>query len=114
MRNYPYSSIKNLAFFHVKKHTEVDLVLNNNTQSNAKLMLPCHPNDYKLKPNLLSSVKDRDNEEYNYNAWNKSKGNSVQACNSKYNKLVLNLKNYKFQIKLRNYQVIKVIRLCLC
>ena len=38
-------------------------------------MLPWHPNDFKLKHNLLSGVKDRDNEECNYDAWNTIKNN---------------------------------------
>ena len=84
----------NLEFYHVKKFTGVDQVLNNDSQPNAKLILPCHPNDFKLKPNLVSGVKDRDNEEYNYDAWNTSKGNSVQRCLSKYNELVLNKKKH--------------------
>ena len=47
----------------LKKHTGVDLVLGSDCQPKAKLMLPCYPNDNKLKPNLLSGVKDYHNEE---------------------------------------------------
>ena len=51
----------------LKKHTGVDLVLGSDCQPKAKLMLPCYPNDNKLKPNLLSGVKDYHNEEKNSN-----------------------------------------------
>ena len=74
----------------LKKHTGVDLVLSNDCQSNAKLMLPCHPNEFKLNPNILSGVKDRYNEEKNYDALNRRKDNSVEICKLKYNELVLN------------------------
>ena len=66
------SFIKKQTFFlkhrfcHVKKHTEVDLVLGSDYQPNAKPMLPCYPNDSKIKPKLLSSVKDCHNDEKNF------------------------------------------------
>ena len=96
VRNYAYSSFKNLECCYVKKYTGIDLVLNSDSHPNAKLMLPCHPNDFKLKPNLLSGVKDHANEEHNYDELNSRNGNSVQTCKPKYNKLVLNKKrNHK-------------------
>ena len=39
VRNYAYSSFKNLECCHVKKYTGVDLFLNSDSQPNAKLML---------------------------------------------------------------------------
>ena len=55
-------------------------------------MLPCHPNEFKLKPNLISGVKDCYNEENNYDELNRRKYNSVETCKPKYNELVLNKK----------------------
>ena len=74
----------------LKKHTGVDLILSNDCQSNAKLMIPCHPNEIKFKLNLLFGVQDRHNEENNYDALNRKKDNSVEICKLKYNELVLN------------------------
>ena len=53
-------------------------------------MLPCQPNEFKLNPNILSGVKDRYNEEKNYDVLNRRKDNSVEICKLKYNELVLN------------------------
>ena len=50
---YAYSSFKNLEFCYVKDHTELDLVLSNDCQPNAKVMLTCHPNEFKLNPNIF-------------------------------------------------------------
>ena len=59
-------SFWNIDFCHVKKYTGVDLVLGSNCHPNAKPMLPCYPNDSKLKPKLLSGVKDCHNDENNF------------------------------------------------
>ena len=56
--NYTYSSFKPIDFCHVKKHTGGDLVLGSDCHPSAKPMLPCYPNNNKLKPNILSGVKD--------------------------------------------------------
>ena len=63
-------------------------------------MIPCHPNMFKLKPNLLSGVKDRFDEEKNYDVLNRRKDDSVETCKPKYNELVLNKK--KLQISNQN------------
>ena len=52
-------------------------------------MLSCYPNDFKLKPNLISGVKDYHNEEINNDILHRRKGKSVETCKLEYNELVL-------------------------
>ena len=62
------------------KHTRVDLVLGSDCYPNAKPMLSCYPNNNKLKPNLLSGVKDYHIEENKIsNSQHYSKGNIAQG-----------------------------------
>ena len=77
-------------FCYVKDHTELDLVLSNDCQPNAKLMLLWYPNEFKLKPNILSAITDRHNEENNYNTLHRRKDKSVETYKPEYNELVLN------------------------
>ena len=102
VRSYAYSFFFNLEFCHVKKYTGVDLVLGNNVQPNAKLIIPCYPNNFKLKSNPLSGVKDCHNQEINNNTLHRRKGKSVELCKPEYNELVFNKKNYLYQINIRN------------
>ena len=108
VRNYTYSSFKNIDFYHVKKHTSVDLVLGSDCQPNAKPMLLCYPNDSKLKPNLLSGVeachieenKISNNQHYVKGniargippKLDRRKGKSSETCSLEYNEPVLNKK----------------------
>ena len=52
-------------------------------------MLPCYPNDFKLKSNLISGVKDYHNEEINNDTLHRRKGKSVETCKLEYDDLVL-------------------------
>ena len=78
----------------LKKHTGVDLVLSNDCQPNAKLILPCYPNKFKLKPDLISGVKDCHNEEYNNDTLHRRKYKSVETCKLENNELFFNKQNY--------------------
>ena len=89
-----------------KKHTVVDLVLGSDCHPNEKNMLPCYPNNNKLKPNILSCVKDCHIEEnkisnnQHYSKGNiaqgippkldRSKGKPGETCNLEYIESVLN------------------------
>ena len=95
VRNYAYSSFKNIYFCHVKKHTGVDLALGSDCQPNAKCMRPCYPNDYKLKPNLLSGVKDCHNKKINNDTLHRRKCKSGETCILEYNEPVLNKKKLR-------------------
>ena len=48
VKKYTSSSLKSIEFCPVKKHTEIDLVVNSNCESNAKLMSPSYPDNNNL------------------------------------------------------------------